>query len=406
IDSNEKIGNALKWIAKILERAKIPYEITGGFAACVYGSQRSINDIDIDIPEDRFDDILPDVKDYIAYGPAQFKDEKWDLKLMTLNYKGQEIDIGGAYETKIYDDTSKIWKKCLTNLSTVRTMNYEDIEMPVVDPGDLIEYKKFLVDPKFPQQENDIESVSRYIGKESLSCFYARLKELISRNKFDLIIGAGDSGQVMAWITREIFKALDTEIPQIVVLPIYRHADEAETILFNNNIFTKELRSKTDLSKVKQILFVDDEVGNGTVVSAVAGLIQNGADDNEERTITILSENRGYNPPIKIAGNTVYFVPSRNVEANIYNAIQYVVPKILRMKTKDALKDLVEYPSEKLALNVLLGLSIKKFNDCDPIFSDQYYIIMKDRIEDFEPTRIAFEAELKSSIYALKEKRR
>lgn len=50
----EKTINALKWIIKILNSKNIPYQISGGFAAKMYGSIRPLNDIDIDIPEDNF----------------------------------------------------------------------------------------------------------------------------------------------------------------------------------------------------------------------------------------------------------------------------------------------------------------------------------------------------------------
>jgi hypoxanthine phosphoribosyltransferase len=272
---------------------------------------------------------------------------------MTLEYKGQEIDLGGAYETKLYDDTKNEWEQCPADLSTARMISYEEMEIPIVNPGDLIEYKKLLVDPRFPHQEKDIEAIQNYIGKESLSAFCNKLCRLIKSQKFDLIMGAGDSGQAMIWITKEIYKILDEPIPKTIVLPIYRHADEAETILFDNNIFAKELKTKVDLSSTNQILFVDDEVGSGTVINSVANLISAAVGDNKERIITILAENRRYNQPQEIAGNKTNFIPTRNVEPVIYNAISYVVSQDLRIKIKDVLEGLVEYPNEKLALNVL-----------------------------------------------------
>lgn len=67
---------AFRWIVNILKKQKIPFQITGGLAAQVYGSKRRLNDIDIEIPENRFNDILPDVKKYIDFGPAQYIDER------------------------------------------------------------------------------------------------------------------------------------------------------------------------------------------------------------------------------------------------------------------------------------------------------------------------------------------
>jgi hypothetical protein len=49
MDVTETVGNALRWIIGILDRHNIQYQITGGFAAKLYGSSREVNDIDIDI---------------------------------------------------------------------------------------------------------------------------------------------------------------------------------------------------------------------------------------------------------------------------------------------------------------------------------------------------------------------
>ena len=45
----EKTVDALRWIVGILEKKNILYQISGGFAAKLYGSSRPLNDIDIDI---------------------------------------------------------------------------------------------------------------------------------------------------------------------------------------------------------------------------------------------------------------------------------------------------------------------------------------------------------------------
>src|SRR3990167_1552031 len=83
---NKPLQDALKWIIGVLEDNKITYQITGGFAAHIYGSTREVNDIDIDISEGSFQIILEDVRSKIVYGPCRYQDAKWDLQLMTLNY--------------------------------------------------------------------------------------------------------------------------------------------------------------------------------------------------------------------------------------------------------------------------------------------------------------------------------
>jgi len=71
-----KSKKAFKWIITVLRKNKIPFRITGGFAAKIYGSQRELADIDIEIPDSYFDKILPEVKKYIIFGPAKYKDRQ------------------------------------------------------------------------------------------------------------------------------------------------------------------------------------------------------------------------------------------------------------------------------------------------------------------------------------------
>ncbi|MFP4514737.1 MAG: nucleotidyltransferase domain-containing protein [Parcubacteria group bacterium] len=164
LNLNTKMKNkqlqALRWIINILSKDNIQYRISGGFAAHLYGSKREVNDIDIDIPENDFEKIFDKVKDYIILGPENYKDERWNLKLMTLNYLGQEIDIGGAYNQKIFDDLSKRWIHSPANFSKLKKVYFEGIKLTVINPSDLINYKKLL---SGDHQRIDIKAVQEYI---------------------------------------------------------------------------------------------------------------------------------------------------------------------------------------------------------------------------------------------------
>lgn len=135
---------ALIWITNILQKQKIPFQITGGLAARAYGSKRKLADIDIDIPEDSFVKIRDDVSPYIIFGPVQYKSKRWDLFLMTLNYNGQEIDLSGAYKTKIYSIQDKVWTTQSTDLSKSNQVSIYGVDLPVVSRDELIAYKKIL----------------------------------------------------------------------------------------------------------------------------------------------------------------------------------------------------------------------------------------------------------------------
>lgn len=158
-----KVEKALKWIVDILNRYEIPFQIAGGFAAHFYGSERPINDIDIDIPEGHLQTVLLEVKDYIIEGPGRINDGKWDLDLIVLNYGGQIIDLCGAYTTKIYNEISKEWQKYPSNFATAQIKSILGIEVPLMDPTELIEYKKIL---NGEHQKVDIEAIKKYLERK------------------------------------------------------------------------------------------------------------------------------------------------------------------------------------------------------------------------------------------------
>lgn len=139
--------SALIWITSIITKHNIPYQIAGGLAVQAYGSTRKLMDIDIDIPEEAFEIVADEVADFITFGPANFKSDSWDLYLMTLNYHGQEIDICGAYSSKIYDKTNERWVKLNTDFARVNTLEIYGLNLSVIRLEELIAYKKILSRP-------------------------------------------------------------------------------------------------------------------------------------------------------------------------------------------------------------------------------------------------------------------
>jgi hypothetical protein len=156
----EKVINALKWIIEILNRKQIPYQISGGFAAHLYGATRPINDIDIDIPEDSFLEIINEVRSFIIDELQQYKDEKWDLQIMTLDYHGQEIDISGAYNGKVSNKQGTQWVPVVVDFSSSQKINVKGIVVNVASPEKMIEYKQHL---NGDHQIEDIKAMQHYI---------------------------------------------------------------------------------------------------------------------------------------------------------------------------------------------------------------------------------------------------
>jgi hypothetical protein len=151
--------NAFKWIIGLLQKNKIPYQLSGGFAARIYGSNRPLYDIDIEIPDKYFDKLLPYVKDYLVYGPQRYLDETFDLLLMTLKYQGQKIDISGCETDRLFNYQTKQWEFCDTKINDVVEKELYGLTVPVIKLQDLVTYKEKIRRP------TDLEDVKVILQK-------------------------------------------------------------------------------------------------------------------------------------------------------------------------------------------------------------------------------------------------
>jgi len=135
---------ALKWIVGILNELKVPFEIDGGMAAEAYGAKRELADIDINVTEEGFYKIVPLVKEYLHFGPAWYRDEHWELLMMTVKYAGQNIDISPVEQMKYFDEASNQWIEFPADLSQARTMEWMGMQLPFINEVKLMIYKQQL----------------------------------------------------------------------------------------------------------------------------------------------------------------------------------------------------------------------------------------------------------------------
>lgn len=155
-----RIVQALQWIIEILQQQKIPFQITGGLAVKIYGGKRPVRDIDIEIPDNCFDKLVPLVQNYIIYGPERYQDAYFDLLLIKLNYKGQEIDISGADTPRLFNKTTKRWEDCRVDLSRAKKKMVDRLTVPVAPSEEIVEYKK-----KKESRPEDIEDIEFLVSE-------------------------------------------------------------------------------------------------------------------------------------------------------------------------------------------------------------------------------------------------
>ena len=167
---NKKTLNALHFIVDIFNKHKIPYRIGGGFAAHIYGSTREVNDIDISLSGKYFDLIIPEVKDYLKSGVKYYSGEKWDCSYLSVTYHNQKIDITDIDTLRMSNKDQTEWfqtrdKYCkFPNIIKI----VDGIEVSLIDPRDLVAYKKELADKDHQYQLDDIDAVKKYIISHNL----------------------------------------------------------------------------------------------------------------------------------------------------------------------------------------------------------------------------------------------
>lgn len=154
----DKAEKAFRWVVGILNKEGIPFVFGGGIAARSYGAKRPLFDIDLDIPEGRFVDLLPRVREYVVSGPERFQDETFDLELLTLDYEGQPIDVAGGESVRLFDRGERIWKPDPTDFINVEAREIYGLVVPVVLRESLIRYKRWIARPTDLQDIAEIEA--------------------------------------------------------------------------------------------------------------------------------------------------------------------------------------------------------------------------------------------------------
>lgn len=138
--------SALAWIVGILNKNKIPFSVCGGLAANFYGSERPLNDIDLFVPGQCFDQVVKAGTNHISK-PAQHyceEAEGWDLEYVQFIYDGIKIEVGSAHKTKIFDAEHHCWQDLPIDFENTVKSTIFGSPVSVMPVADLIRYKTQL----------------------------------------------------------------------------------------------------------------------------------------------------------------------------------------------------------------------------------------------------------------------
>ncbi|MCJ7484265.1 MAG: hypothetical protein MUO31_15035 [Thermodesulfovibrionales bacterium] len=131
-------------VVNVLSNAEIDFIISGGFAANLYGSTRSLADIDISIMDADIKSLKRLFSDYIVEDCSEenYRDDIWDLPLIVLHVNGQEFDIFPVDKLRFYNISEKRWDSI--NHANPSRMTFDGVEFKVLSFEELIRYKKAI----------------------------------------------------------------------------------------------------------------------------------------------------------------------------------------------------------------------------------------------------------------------
>ena len=151
---------AFRWIYGLLADRQIPYVVSGGFAVRLLGGSRPLYDMDLDIPEDRFEELLPSVLPYLVSGPERFRDERFDILLLTLEYHGQLMDLTGAESIRLFDVREQVWRDEPTDVEAYTIRQAYGLPVRLQRPDLLIRYKNMIARPTDLEDVRTLEKLA------------------------------------------------------------------------------------------------------------------------------------------------------------------------------------------------------------------------------------------------------
>lgn len=170
--SNEQQAlSALRFIIPILEKYQFRWLITGGFATYVYGVERPLNDIDIDIdtsvnaPE--FLAFTQDLQPFVTWGPEHYVDQNYDNYSVEVTYEGQILDICPMAEMNIYSKELGRYENFYKDgFPTPEHVDFGGLKLPLLPKKLIIKNKETLVWQR-ESDSTDIAGLTQLLSRSS-----------------------------------------------------------------------------------------------------------------------------------------------------------------------------------------------------------------------------------------------
>ncbi len=233
-------------------------------------------------------------------------------------------------------------------------------------------------------------------GRDSLDGFVRTLVDLLIQKRcvFDLVIGPGVSGIAMVKIAEMVYQEINLQFPPKLLIPYYRYTkkDVARGPRFTNNdsLIPMINNNLTNIKLLKNVLFVDDEIGKGTTIRGILQLLTRARPDLFVKmpTFYILAENHGFITDVVETPVTIKFMAFSQKTKGVNNAISHIIPEQLGLLIDEL--DTTKTYKNKSRMNALFGLPITKLRNGKPVWSNELIDKFNKELTDFNKIQKEF----------------
>lgn len=194
------------------------------------------------------------------------------------------------------------------------------------------------------QQAYDPEQWDELYGENLRPYAYRNFKGFVcilhhlfntERRKFDLLVGAGDSGSAMLAVTQKVLERIQVECPQTLCIPTQRYKkpdliwSDNKDDYFDNKVFVPQIKQQLKGRKIKNVLYADDEISSvGLTVKTTLNLLNHAQHGEPIENYTVVAEDQsglawGKSEP---GAEAVEFYPVVRGVEGLFSVLFYVLP--------------------------------------------------------------------------------
>lgn len=250
---------------------------------------------------------------------------------------------------------------------------------------------------KITKIASDFKSRRRDLAKARIKMFTASLyRQFIELNeRFDVLIGAGNSGLYMTKIAEIVYKQLNIKVPVILNLPIYRFKEDNTTPHDNSSLLPQVQESLKNLPAIKSVLFIDDEIMRATTAKESLSLILNVRPDIKILYATIIAENHFFEWHYKMPSVSINFFAYSRLIQGLNGNIGYFIPEDLFKKISSLIDGVISY-NHSMAL--VIGGALKRKNNNSYYFGFELDSVLSKKIKDYQFKKSSLMTELENLI--------